>query len=103
MTCPNCNKSLNITVRKGVEFESCTSCGGFWIALDEMDKIITRSLSNKLAQKGANSIQVTPASKASYKLNEECSTQVDYKYHSCYGRPRSVRWAEKLSTSCLNS
>ena len=103
MTCPNCNKPLNITVRKGVEFESCTSCGGFWIALDEMDKILTRSLSNKLAQKEANSIQLTPASKDGYKQNKERSTQVDCKYHSCYGRPRSMRWAEKLSTSCLNS
>ena len=103
MTCPNCKKSLNIIVRKGVEFESCTSCGGFWIALDEMDKILTRSLSNKLAQKGANPQQVAPASKDSYKQKDECQTQVNYKYHTCYGRPRSARWAERLSTSCLKS
>lgn len=98
MTCPNCNKSLNITVRKGVEFESCTSCGGFWIALDEMDKILTRSLSNKLARQGAKSLQVASNSKASYKQKEVDSAQAGYKYHGCYGRPHSIRWAQKLST-----
>jgi Zn-finger nucleic acid-binding protein len=43
MKCPNCNVSLVMTERSGVEIDYCPDCRGVWLDRGELDKIIERS------------------------------------------------------------
>ena len=43
MKCPNCNVSLVMTDRSGVEIDYCPDCRGVWLDRGELDKIIERS------------------------------------------------------------
>ena len=43
MKCPNCNATLSITERSGVEIDYCPECRGVWLDRGELDKIIERS------------------------------------------------------------
>jgi Zn-finger nucleic acid-binding protein len=46
MKCPNCNVSLVMTERSGIEIDYCPDCRGVWLDRGELDKIIERSSSN---------------------------------------------------------
>lgn len=43
MKCPNCNVSLVMTDRSGVEIDYCPDCRGVWLDRGELDKIIERA------------------------------------------------------------
>lgn len=43
MKCPNCNETLVMTDRQGVEIDYCPKCRGVWLDKGELDKIIERS------------------------------------------------------------
>lgn len=43
MNCPNCNVTLLITDRQGIEIDYCPQCRGIWLDRGELDKIIERS------------------------------------------------------------
>src|SRR6201991_4176480 len=43
MKCPNCNETLVMTDRQGVEIDYCPKCRGVWLDRGELDKIIERS------------------------------------------------------------
>jgi Zn-finger nucleic acid-binding protein len=43
MKCPNCNVSLVMTDRSGIEIDYCPDCRGVWLDRGELDKIIERS------------------------------------------------------------
>ena len=43
MKCPNCNETLVMTDRSGVEIDYCPNCRGVWLDRGELDKIIERS------------------------------------------------------------
>jgi Zn-finger nucleic acid-binding protein len=43
MNCPNCNETLVMTDRQGVEIDYCPKCRGVWLDRGELDKIIERS------------------------------------------------------------
>lgn len=43
MNCPNCNETLVMTERQGVEIDYCPKCRGVWLDRGELDKIIERS------------------------------------------------------------
>lgn len=43
MKCPNCQETLVMTERKGVEIDYCPSCRGIWLDKGELDKIIEKS------------------------------------------------------------
>ena len=43
MKCPNCNETLVMADRKGVEIDYCPKCRGVWLDKGELDKIIDRS------------------------------------------------------------
>lgn len=43
MKCPNCNVSLVMTDRSGIEIDYCPQCRGVWLDRGELDKIIERS------------------------------------------------------------
>jgi Zn-finger nucleic acid-binding protein len=43
MKCPNCNATLVMADRSGVEIDYCPECRGVWLDRGELDKIIERS------------------------------------------------------------
>ena len=43
MKCPNCNETLVMTDRQGIEIDYCPSCRGVWLDKGELDKIVERS------------------------------------------------------------
>ncbi|MGC1240423.1 MAG: zf-TFIIB domain-containing protein [Chryseosolibacter sp.] len=43
MKCPNCNETLVMTDRNGIEIDYCPNCRGVWLDRGELDKIIERS------------------------------------------------------------
>lgn len=45
MKCPNCEETLVMTERQGVEIDYCPKCRGVWLDKGELDKIIERSAS----------------------------------------------------------
>jgi len=47
MKCPNCDETLVMTERKGVEIDYCPKCRGVWLDKGELDKIIERSAENE--------------------------------------------------------
>lgn len=43
MVCPNCNETLVMADRQGVEIDYCPKCRGVWLDKGELDKIIERT------------------------------------------------------------
>ena len=43
MKCPNCNTTLLMSEKKGVEIDYCPECRGVWLDRGELEKIIERS------------------------------------------------------------
>jgi len=43
MKCPNCNETLLLSDKNGIEIDYCPSCRGIWLDRGELDKIIERS------------------------------------------------------------
>lgn len=43
MNCPNCNVSLVMSERQGIEIDYCPQCRGIWLDKGELDKILERS------------------------------------------------------------
>ena len=43
MKCPNCDETLVMAERQGVEIDYCPKCRGVWLDKGELDKIIERS------------------------------------------------------------
>ena len=43
MNCPNCNETLVMADRQGIEVDYCPKCRGVWLDRGELDKIIERS------------------------------------------------------------
>ena len=46
MKCPECNDTLVMTERQGVEIDYCPKCRGVWLDKGELDKIIEKSVSS---------------------------------------------------------
>lgn len=43
MKCPNCNTTLMISDKQGVEIDYCPNCRGIWLDRGELEKIMERS------------------------------------------------------------
>lgn len=43
MKCPNCEETLVMSDRQGVEIDYCPKCRGVWLDRGELDKIIERN------------------------------------------------------------
>lgn len=43
MKCPNCNETLLMSDKNGIEIDYCPNCRGVWLDRGELDKIIERS------------------------------------------------------------
>ncbi len=50
MKCPNCDETLVMTERQGVEIDYCPKCRGVWLDKGELDKIIEKSTANQSSQ-----------------------------------------------------
>jgi len=62
MKCPNCNETLVMTDRQGVEIDYCPQCRGVWLDRGELDKIIERSA----AYDQGNATQTPPPQQQPY-------------------------------------
>lgn len=47
MKCPNCDETLVMTERQGVEIDYCPKCRGVWLDKGELDKIIEKASSEQ--------------------------------------------------------
>lgn len=52
MKCPNCNETLIMADRQGIEIDYCPNCRGVWLDRGELDKIIDRSASYTQTEPG---------------------------------------------------
>ncbi|GAA4431741.1 zf-TFIIB domain-containing protein [Pontibacter saemangeumensis] len=43
MKCPNCNETLLMSEKNGVEIDYCPNCRGIWLDRGELEKILERS------------------------------------------------------------
>ncbi len=43
MNCPNCNVTLVMSDKQGIEIDYCPQCRGIWLDRGELDKIIERA------------------------------------------------------------
>jgi Zn-finger nucleic acid-binding protein len=43
MKCPNCEQTLLMTSREGIEIDYCPNCRGVWLDKGELDKIIEKT------------------------------------------------------------
>ena len=43
MKCPNCNETMVMSDRQGIEIDYCPNCRGVWLDRGELDKIIEKS------------------------------------------------------------
>ena len=43
MKCPNCDETLVMTDRQGIEIDYCPKCRGVWLDKGELDKLIERA------------------------------------------------------------
>jgi uncharacterized protein len=43
MNCPNCNITLVMSNKQGIEIDYCPKCRGIWLDRGELDRIIERS------------------------------------------------------------
>lgn len=51
MKCPACKDTvLTMSERSGIEIDYCPSCRGVWLDRGELDKIIEKSLSEKVTE-----------------------------------------------------
>ncbi|KIC96249.1 zf-TFIIB domain-containing protein [Flavihumibacter solisilvae] len=50
MKCPNCDETLVMTERQGIEIDYCPKCRGVWLDKGELDKIIERSFVDQSSQ-----------------------------------------------------
>lgn len=66
MKCPNCEETLAMTDRQGIEIDYCPKCRGVWLDKGELDKIIEKSMvqdssgENHQNQNQQNPIQQNP-------------------------------------------
>ena len=43
MKCPNCNTTLMMSEKQGVEIDYCPNCRGIWLDKGELEKILKRA------------------------------------------------------------
>ena len=52
MKCPNCNTTLVMADRQGIEIDYCPDCRGVWLDRGELDKIIERANNDVSSSRG---------------------------------------------------
>ena len=88
MNCPNCNETLVMADRQGIEIDYCPKCRGVWLDRGELDKIIERSASYTQASENDtfNNQQVPPPQQQQpYRDNTYTQQQQPYPPQRPYG------------------
>ena len=78
MKCPNCNVSLVMTDRSGIEIDYCPDCRGVWLDRGELDKIIERATPENPAPQQQQFHQ--QQHQQSYSDRRDYSRNDDYRY-----------------------
>ena len=79
MNCPNCNVTLVMSERQGIEIDYCPNCRGIWLDRGELDKII-----EKISQ---------PAGNKDFQSRPHFD---DHKYHDYHKHQRKKNWLNEL-------
>ncbi|MDP3426628.1 MAG: zf-TFIIB domain-containing protein [Humidesulfovibrio sp.] len=66
MNCPQCNISLVMTERSGIEIDYCPQCRGVWLDRGELDKIIERSAASQPSAPVQHAAPVQPQHQPSH-------------------------------------
>ena len=64
MKCPNCNETLLMTERMGVEVDYCPACRGIWLDKGELDKLL--DIAARQMEQPKPNIQKPPSYKQEY-------------------------------------
>jgi uncharacterized protein len=80
MKCPNCEETLVMTDRQGVEIDYCPKCRGVWLDRGELDKIIERSVAYE-NEKPAQSSPSYPQQDQGYSKGYDKDHHNDPYYH----------------------
>lgn len=75
MKCPNCQVTLVMADRNGIEIDYCPECRGVWLDRGELDKIIERS-----AEPARNAPQEPYRERPSYPPGKEYHHGKEYHY-----------------------
>jgi uncharacterized protein len=60
MNCPNCNETLAMTERLGIEIDYCPKCRGVWLDKGELDKIIEKSMDQQAPEQSQQNPNYNP-------------------------------------------
>ncbi len=86
MNCPQCNVTLVMSDRQGIEIDYCPKCRGIWLDRGELDKILERS---GMSQGQPN-----------FNPHNDMHVSHDYKYgdhkHHDYNKHRKKCWLNEL-------
>lgn len=61
MKCPNCNETLLMSERMGVEVDYCPKCRGVWLDKGELDKLLAIAAEQAAPPPAAKGYQPPPA------------------------------------------
>lgn len=70
MKCPNCDETLVMTDRQGVEIDYCPKCRGVWLDKGELDKIVERSAQYEAGYRSNEREQKTYTDSDDYKKHQ---------------------------------
>ena len=51
MKCPNCEETLVMTERQGIEIDYCPKCRGVWLDKGELDKMLEKAITSESSDK----------------------------------------------------
>lgn len=92
MKCPNCQATLVMSERQGIEIDYCPECRGVWLDRGELDKIIERSAADAPAPSAAP--QAPPPPQQGYPP-QGYPQQQGYG-HGQYRHKRRKHWLEEI-------
>ncbi len=97
MKCPSCTETvLSMSERNGIEIDFCPSCRGVWLDRGELDKIISKAVSEQESLMKAESkpAETNSSQQPSYSNND--FRQHDMYRKNYYGHKRKKSFLEDL-------
>jgi Zn-finger nucleic acid-binding protein len=97
MNCPQCNVTLLMAERQGVEIDYCPQCRGIWLDRGELEKIIDRSSSMEASNPGPPGYQQPfreHSDDKNYKHHDD--DHDDHRGYGAYGQRRKKGFLGEL-------
>lgn len=88
MKCPNCEATLVMSERQGIEIDYCPECRGVWLDRGELDKIIERS--------AKDAPTAAPAPQAPPPPQQAGYVQQGYPQQGYHKHKRRKHWLEEI-------